>query len=352
MMLTDRQRLILHAVIDDYIRSAEPIGSRSISKREDVTFSPATIRNEMSDLEEMGYLEQPHTSAGRIPSIKGYRYYVDHLMKDDFAQAGDVTLLKQVMADRLQHSEKLVQQAASLLSQLTNYTSIVLGPEQQHTSLKRVQLVPIDDQHAVLLMVTSAGKVESRNVAIPPDFSIAEMERCIEIFNARLTGVPLLHLRAKLFTEVGSELAQYVDRYEELLKVIDEALDVESAQPKVITTGMTHMLDQPEFKDVAKVREILELFDHQEQLTQIVTTNSAGIQVRIGTENDHEAFKNCSLITANLSIAGESLGTIGIIGPTRMDYGRVIRLLDQLSSELISVNLRITDNSGGGDTSE
>lgn len=351
-MLTDRQRLILNAVIDDYIRSAEPIGSRSISKRDDVTFSPATIRNEMSDLEEMGYLEQPHTSAGRIPSIKGYRYYVDHLMRGDFGQTEELALLKQVFADRLQHSEKLVQQAASMLSQLTNYTSIVLGPEQQHTALKHVQLVPISEEHAVILMVTSSGKVESRNVAIPPDFSLAEMERCIQIFNERLSGVPLLHLRAKLFSEVGSELAKYVDRYEELLKVMDEALDVEATSPKVVTAGMTHMLDQPEFKDVEKVRTILELFDHQDQLTQIVPTTNSGIQVRIGTENDHEAFQNCSVITANLSIAGESLGTIGIIGPTRMDYGRVIRLLDQLSSELISVNMRITENDGGEESSE
>jgi heat-inducible transcriptional repressor len=340
-MLTERQRLILNAVIDDYIRSAEPIGSRSISKREDVSFSPATIRNEMSDLEEMGYLEQPHTSAGRVPSIKGYRYYVDHLMRSDFAEATGAGTLKQFFADRLQHSEKVVQQAASMLSQLTNYTSIVLGPEHQHTMLKHLQLVPLGEDHAVILMVTSTGKVESRTVTIPPDFSLAEMERCIQVFNQRLTGVPLLHLRSKLFSEVGSELGKYVDRYEELLKVMEEAFDVEQPQPKVITNGMTHMLDQPEFKDVAKVREILELFDHQETFAQLLPNTGDGIQVRIGTENDHEAFKNCSLVTANLTIAGENLGTIGIIGPTRMDYSKVISLLEQLSSELISVNLRL-----------
>jgi heat-inducible transcriptional repressor len=340
-MLTDRQRLILNAVIDDYIRSAEPIGSRSISKREDVSFSPATIRNEMSDLEEMGYLEQPHTSAGRVPSIKGYRYYVDNLMSQDFATPQEAGMLKQFFADRLQHSEKLIQQAASILSQLTNYTSIVLGPEQQHTSLKHLQLVPIHEEHAVIIMVTSTGKVESRNVAIPPDFSIEEMERCIQIFNQRLANVPLLHLRSKLFTEVGSELSKYVDRYEELLNVMEKALDVQTESPQVITSGMTHMLDQPEFKDVNKVREILELFDHQENLKQLVPTTGNGIQVRIGTENDNEAFKNCSLITANFTVDGESIGTIGILGPTRMDYSRVIGLLDQLSSELISVNLRL-----------
>src|SRR5690606_14777192 len=166
VMLSERQRLILSAIVDDYIRSAEPVGSRTISKRNDVSFSPATIRNEMSDLEELGFLEQPHTSAGRIPSNLGYRYYVDHLLHAGYLNVQDISLLKTVLADRILQIEQVIQQVSIIMSNLTNYTSIVLGPEVFHTTLRHLQLLPLDGNRAVAIIVTNTGHVENRIVSI------------------------------------------------------------------------------------------------------------------------------------------------------------------------------------------
>ena len=332
-MLTDRQRMILNAIIDDYIRSAEPVGSRSISKRGDVAFSPATIRNEMADLEELGYLEQPHTSAGRVPSTKGYRYYVDHLVQLKQLDDDDVHLVRSIVTDKMNQMEQVIQHAASILSSLTNYTSILLGPELFNTSLKHFGLVPLNATSAVAIIVTNTGHVENRTITIPPDLNMDEMQKVVNILNTKLVGVPLIRLKAKLYTEVGQELERHVDHYEGLISVLENALQNDEEQ-RIFMSGTTNMLTQPEFKDVDKVKTILDLLGEAPAIMKMFSTLPSGIQVRIGTENDHKAISDCSLITATYSIDGEPLGTIGILGPTRMEYGKVISLIDLISRDM------------------
>ncbi|RAP76740.1 heat-inducible transcriptional repressor HrcA [Paenibacillus montanisoli] len=338
-MLTDRQRMILNVIIDDYIRSAEPIGSRSISKRSDVSFSPATIRNEMADLEELGFLEQPHTSAGRIPSIKGYRYYVDHLVRLSQVNEQDRQMLRSFFTEKVSQMEQIIQHAAMILSNLTNYTSIVLGPETMANSLKHFQLIPISDDTAVAIIVTNTGHVENRTISIPEDMSMEEMQQAVNILNSKLIGVPISRLKSKLYTEVGQELGRYADQCERLLGILDEAI-VDDDEHRVFLSGTTNMLTQPEFKDVDKVKTVLDLLDETPTIKQMFSTLPSGIQVRIGTENTHEAINNCSLITATYSAQGKQLGTIGILGPTRMDYGKVISLLDLLSKDMAKLLAR------------
>ncbi len=338
-MLSDRQKMILSAIVDDYIRSAEPVGSRSISKRGDVGFSPATIRNEMSDLEELGYLEQPHTSAGRIPSHKGYRYYVDHLLKNYRLTESELDTMKLFFAERIQEMEEMVQQVAMILSNLTNYTSIVLGPEVFSTTLRHLQLVPLNSEQAVAIIVTNTGHVENKVVSIPEGVSVNEIERFIAILNAKLSGVPLLQLKSKLYNEIGTELRKNLSKYEDLIHLIEGVL-VNDETSRVFLSGATNMLTQPEFKDVEKVKTILDLLDETQTLVQIFSSAPSGIQVRIGTENRLEAISNCSLITATYSIDGCSLGSIGILGPTRMEYGKVINLLDHFSKDLAVILAR------------
>ncbi|RXZ77187.1 heat-inducible transcriptional repressor HrcA [Paenibacillaceae bacterium] len=332
-MLTERQRMILTAIVDDYIRSAEPVGSRSISKRGDVGFSPATIRNEMADLEELGFLEQPHTSAGRVPSTKGYRYYVDHLVKVGEVNEVDMNRIRQFMAEKMNQMEQVVQHAASILSNLTNYTSIVLGPETFNNSLKHFQLVPLNKETAVAIVVTNTGHVENRTVTIPESMDMLEMEKIARILNSKLAGVSLPRLRSRLYSEVGQELGKYVTHCEQLLDVLDNALSSDN-DARMFVSGTTNMLTQPEFKDVDKVKTLLDLFDETPTLIKLVSSFSDGIHVKIGAENDHEAINNCSLITATYSFDGKPLGTIGILGPTRMEYGKVITLLDVLSKDM------------------
>jgi heat-inducible transcriptional repressor len=335
-MLSERQRLILSAIVDDYIRSAEPVGSRTISKRNDVSFSPATIRNEMSDLEELGFLEQPHTSAGRIPSNKGYRYYVDHLVKRGHLSKQELDVIKLFFAEKLDEMERAIQHVAVILSNMTNYTSIVLGPELLSTTLKHLQIVPLNDHSAVAIVVTNTGHVENKVVTIPEGVSVSEIERIVNMLNARLSGVPLVHFKSKLFNEIGSELSHYTNQYEELVKLIEGVL-LHDEDDRIFISGATNMLTQPEFKDVGKVKGILDLFDETQTLVRLVSAASQGIQVRIGTENTVQAINNCSLITASYSIDGHSLGTIGILGPTRMEYGKVISLLDVLSKDMAAL---------------
>ncbi|NKI21121.1 heat-inducible transcriptional repressor HrcA [Paenibacillus dendritiformis] len=333
-MLTERQRMILNAIIDDYIRSAEPVGSRSISKRGDVNFSPATIRNEMADLEELGYLEQPHTSAGRIPSHKGYRYYVDHLVRLDRLSGEDIIRLKSAFAEKITAMEEIVQHTASILSQLTNYTSIALGPEVFDASLRHFQLLPLNENTAVAIVVTSTGHVENKTVTLPEGVSASELETVVNLLNSKLVGVPLYKLRSRLYTEIGQEISQYVSHVQELMALVEGILADNSDHRQVYLSGATNMLAQPEFQDVDKIKTIWELLEETPALIKVVGSAPSGIQVRIGQENAHAAITNCSMITATYSVDGQTLGTVGILGPTRMEYAKVITLLNHLSGQM------------------
>lgn len=335
-MLTERQKLILSAIVDDYIRSAEPVGSRSISKRGDIGYSPATIRNEMSDLEELGFLEQPHTSAGRIPSTKGYRYYVDHLLDAGALNSRDMLELRGLLADRIMEVEQVVQQAAMILSNLTNYTSIVLGPEVFSTSLRHLQLLPLSDNRAVVIIVTDTGHVENKTVTLPAGLPIAELEKTVAILNAKLVGVPIVQLRSRLYNEIANEMSRHVSQYEQMLAAIEGAL-VSDEENRIFFGGTTNMLTQPEFRDVEKVKTLLDLLEHGDMWVKLFSSVPEGIQVRIGAENSVEAINNCSLITATYAWHGKPIGTIGILGPTRMEYGKVISLLGHFSKDLESV---------------
>lgn len=335
-MLTERQKLILSAIVDDYIRSAEPVGSRSISKRGNVAYSPATIRNEMSDLEELGYLEQPHTSAGRIPSHLGYRYYVDHLLQTGNLKPEELAMLKNALADRIMQIEQVMQQVAVITSNLTNLTSIVLGPEIFSTSLRHLQILPLDEKRAVAIIVTNTGLVENKLVTIPEGISVNSIERTVAILNAKLKGVPIYQLKSKLYTEIAAEMKKHVDEFERLIATIDSALQQDDNQ-RLYMSGATNMLNQPEFRDVEKAKPFLDLLDKAELLVQMVSGVGEGVQVRIGTENTLEAMRDCSLVTATYSLNGQPIGVIGVLGPTRMEYGKVIGLLRHFSQDLTEI---------------
>ncbi|WP_139490442.1 heat-inducible transcriptional repressor HrcA [Brevibacillus dissolubilis] len=336
-MLSDRQRLILNAIIDNYIRSAEPVGSRTISKREDVGFSSATIRNEMSDLEELGYLEQPHTSAGRVPSTKGYRFYVDNLITPMSLNTDEVGNLKQVFADRIIHFEQVIEHTASILAQMTNYTAIAFGPEIFEHRLRSIQIIPLNERQAVAIIVTHTGRVENKPIDLPPGIHPGEIEKLTNILNTKLMDTPLSQLRHRLYEEVAAEMKQHVEQYQNMLQAIEGTMPAESSE-KMFLRGTTKILDQPEFQDVDKVKDILQLFESNQQVHNLFHTgNSHGLQIRIGQENDVDAVKNCSIVTTSYYYNGKPVGTIGILGPTRMEYGKVISLLDYLAQGLSKI---------------
>ncbi|TRY26246.1 MULTISPECIES: heat-inducible transcriptional repressor HrcA [Brevibacillus] len=332
-MLSERQRLILNAIVDNYIHSAEPVGSRTISKREDIGFSSATIRNEMADLEELGYLEQPHTSAGRVPSTKGYRFYVDNLIKPHMLSDLELSKLKQLFAERIHHFEQVIDYTAQILSHVTNYTAIVLGPEIFEQRLKHIQIVPLNETQAVAIVVTNTGRVENKLIDLPQGVRPQEIEKLVNLLNSKLTDVPLWQLRQRLYQEVAGEMRRHVEQYEEMLQILEESLQRQEGE-RVYLRGATKIMDQPEFRDVDKVKDILELLEQNDQLVHLFGPPTEGITVRIGQENQLDAMKECSIITTSYYIGGKPVGTVGILGPTRMEYSRVITVLNYLAEGL------------------
>ncbi|MEJ9209988.1 heat-inducible transcriptional repressor HrcA [Bacillus smithii] len=342
-MLTDRQLLILQAIIDDFIRSAQPVGSRSLSKKSEIHFSSATIRNEMADLEELGFLEKTHTSSGRIPSEKGYRYYVDHLLHPEKLNKQDIMMIRSIFAERIYEMERIVQKSAKILSELTNYTAIALGPRLKENKLKRIQIVPLNKETAVAIIVTDTGHVENRTFTLPKTISSGDIEKMVNILNERLFGVPLDNLQDHIYKEVAMLLRQHISNYDDILRSLVRAVEL-PADEKLFFGGKTNMLNQPEFHDIEKIRLLLDMIEQEKGIARLLNQIPIGIQVKIGRENKNLAMKDCSLITASYSIGDKHVGTIAVLGPTRMEYSRVISLLQFFSDSLSNVLTKLYQN--------
>ncbi|WP_419881442.1 heat-inducible transcriptional repressor HrcA [Peribacillus sp. B-H-3] len=342
-MLTDRQLLILKVIIDDFIRNAQPVGSRSLSKKEEITFSSATIRNEMSDLEELGFIEKTHTSSGRIPSEQGYRYYVDHLLHPQRLKKDDRAMLQSIFAERIYELEKIVQKSAKILSELTSYTSIVLGPKVKDNKLRKIQIVPISPDTAIAIIITDTGHVENKMISLPPSFDLNEIEKMANILNDRLAGVPLAELKDKIYKEVAVLLRQHIHNYGTIVSSLADTFAVSEAG-KIFFGGKTNMLKQPEFHDIEKVTSLLSMIEQEQGMYDLIKQNPAGIHVKIGRENNNTVLDDCSLITATYSVGEEQVGTIAILGPTRMQYSRVISLLEFFSNDMTALLTRLYQN--------
>lgn len=331
-MLTERQLLILQTIIDDFIETAHPIGSRALSKKESIDLSAATIRNVMADLEDMGLLEKTHSSSGRVPSEKGYRYYVDRVISPTL-KARELHLMKHIIQGNLLEMEQVVQLSADLLSQLTNYTAIILGPNELDAKLKEIQLITLTDQTAVAILITDTGHVEHRSFSISPSVSLEDIERMVNILNDRLVGVPIIKLESTLKTEVYALMKAHVKDHELMYDYLKSVLHYDDTA-KLYIGGSSNIMMQPEFKDVSKIYEFYSMLDKEEELISLLTNYQDGINVTIGNENKMDAIKHFSLITSPYKLGTNQIGTIALIGPTRMEYRKVITLLQSLSNEM------------------
>lgn len=335
-MLTERKKAILHAIIENYIHDAEPVGSRKISKQAGIPFSPATIRNEMSDLEEMGFLEQPHASAGRIPSQKGYRYYVDHMIEPQEVKEEVLDDIRQLFQKRYFELDEAIRETAHILSELTHYTVVVLGPETFQTHLHHLEMIPLDAKKAVVILVTDTGIVEHRLVDIPESVPIDQIDRLVAEMNRKLRGVTIAEMQGMLFGQFADALRQNLSQYEEIQTFIAQLLQPKPKE-RLFLEGKSQILSQPEFRDVEKVRNLLALLDVNEKVIPLFHQHQSGLFVRIGKELNHEVVDDCSIVSATYESGGLVAGTIGILGPTRMDYGRVLGILRMISLELTGV---------------
>ncbi|ANU19255.1 heat-inducible transcriptional repressor HrcA [Planococcus plakortidis] len=332
-MLTERQLLILKVTVDDYIQSAQPVGSNQLAKKPGITSSSATIRNELAELEGQGYLEKTHTSSGRIPSQKGYRYYVDHLLTPNPVPQQDIVQLRSVFEEKVTETEEIIKRSAGILSELTNYTSILLGPDIRKHVVKKLSIVPLSPGMAVAIIVTDSGHVENRVFSIPPDLDPSDIEKMVNILNERLIGVSLHDLHKRLEQETLVLLRQHIERYGELFRTFQQALLLPRAD-NVYYGGKLNILKQPDFHDIQKIRELMDVMEEGKHIPEILPIGAQGLQIRIGSENALAAMEDCSVITVSYDIGDEQMGSIAIVGPKRMDYRRIVSLLDYVSGDL------------------
>ncbi|NLI88863.1 MAG: heat-inducible transcription repressor HrcA [Epulopiscium sp.] len=343
MNMNERKIKILEAIIHDYIKTGEPVGSRTISKKYDLGVSSATIRNEMADLEEMGYIAQPHTSAGRIPSDLGYRLYVDKLMQYPKITQDYATIIGKMLQRNIGKIDDLMQETANLLALMTNYTTLVTAPSIRRTKLKHLQLIPIEGNTVALVTVTDANIVRHNVIRMPMEIPSEMFPKLSEILNHHLQGQTLNDIDMELVDKLKASLSEYEDIVAIIMEVLLETME-EDTTPDIFTSGVMNMLSFPEFKDVGKAKTIYETLEEKVLLAKLLEdTTSNGVQITIGKEHGIEQIKDCSIITSNYKIGEYTVGAIGLIGPTRMNYGQAVSVVQYLSNHMNMLLSQVTD---------
>lgn len=339
-MLDERKIKVLCAVIDSYLREAEPVGSRTISKEYNLGVSSATIRNEMSDLEELGYLSKPHTSAGRIPSDKAYRFYVNNILKENKIQI-DIEKkekIKRVLTRESKELDDLIQNSAKILSAITSYTALALSPQIKKMKLKHIQLVPLDGREILIILVGDSGIVKNTIFRLDQDISPEQVERISNFFNHKLKGLTISDIRKTVTVEVFREFYEYKNLLDSIIPIIINSLE-DNDNVEVYLDGVTKIFDFPEYKDMEKAKSFISFIEDKDQLLNVLLNNTLeeGIEITIGEENIYDTIKDCSLITTTYKLGDMIIGKIGVIGPTRMDYLMVISSLKLFSDNLSEI---------------
>ena len=333
MTMDARKFRILQAIIDDYILTAIPVGSRTISKKYEMGLSSATIRNEMSDLEELGYLDQPHVSAGRIPSAKAYRLYVDQLLKNGSIRTGDAADVRAYFTSRAQQMEDVISRAAQVLSGLTHYTSLVMSPKGAELRIRTLQLVPVSSQSALLVIVTDGGIMRDSVIRVGNDMDSDALYAVSRMLTERLSGHTLSEALA-LIKETERDMQAERQVLSGVAEFLD-AVDSEGGKAKLTLGGASNILNFPEYSDVEKARCFLSVLETKDKLLKLMENHGEmAFTVRIGPETGIPELEDCSLVTATYRLSDNTHGTIGVIGPTRMQYGRVLSVLSAMGKQL------------------
>lgn len=336
-MLNDRKKKILQIIIEDYISSVEPVGSRTIARKYDLGLSPATIRNEMSDLELLGYLEQPHTSAGRIPSAQAYRFYVDSLIEPGILADNDMALIDGWYNERRRNIDDIFQSTAKILSRMTKNVSMVLTNQQTTAKFSYLKFLPLDSQHAILCVVADDGSVDTAVVEIPLGMSANEIEYLAGKMSRLMEDHSLKDISMDVLQDVHLDVVEDKVIFSSLLQAVRNMTGHKPEQ-KVFLGGTKQLLNQPEFRDVERVRNLLGILEEERVLKDLLQGDeSSGLKVTIGSENKFTGIQDCSMVQATYRLNGQIVGTMAVLGPTRMEYGKVISVMDYLHKYLKTV---------------
>ena len=333
-MLNDRKKKILQLIIEDYISTAEPVGSRTIARKYDLGISPATIRNEMSDLELLGYLEQPHTSAGRIPSAQAYRFYVDSLIEPGSLTDNDMALINGWYKERRRSIDDIFQSTAKILSRMTQNVSMVIANKDTSAVFRYIKFLPLDNTHAILCIVTDDGNIDNCVVEIPLGMRPEEMDYLAGRISRVLEGKELSEISDELLSALHMDVAEDKVLFTSFLQAI-KRMNRKQNEQRVFLGGTKQLLNQPEFRDVERVKSLLGILEEEKVVRDLlVAGEDSGLKITIGTENKFTGIQDCSMVQATYRLNGKIVGTMAVLGPTRMEYGKVITVMDYLHKYL------------------
>jgi len=334
--LDERKKKILQAVIDEYVNTAEPVSSAALVEKYGLNYSSATVRNELAELEKNGYLDKTHTSSGRVPSEKGYRFYVDELVKEDDISLEEMKYIQSKLSTKVNEIEDLAKIATSTLSEITHYTTVAIGPKAETQLIEEIKFVLLGTRMLMVVIVTDSGLVKETIIKYDEDITLGQVETLNNLFNAKLKGKPLSKIdkpmEEYIFSEIKYSIKVIKPIIEQINKIIDEA-------ETIYLEGANKAFDLPEFKSLELAKNFVNVLDEKEAMLEILDSGVAkDINVYIGDENDKEELKDFSVVTFKHSVGNKELGTIGIIGPKRMNYSKVISVMKYLSKKINEQN--------------
>ena len=327
-MIGTRQKELLKEIVEEYVKTARPVGSKALCKK--FKCSSATIRNDMATLENLGYLEKTHISSGRIPSEDGYRYYVDNLMEPKKISGEDMLKLQTIFNNKELELNDAISKSLEIISDITNYTSVILGKESSDNKLQKVEVVPINSKQLIALVITDTGHVENKNVNLEDNIPMGEIAKTTELLNKMLVGTPIDEVPSKLEFEIKPIIRNYIQNYEVVYNAFYNALSNFTSERDVRFTGKANILKQPEFSTVDDVKNIISKFESKDMVSKIEEANDE-VKVYIGSENDID--DNVTVVKTKYKVNGRE-GTLAIIGPKRMEYERVINMLEYIKEHI------------------
>lgn len=331
-MLDDRKKQILQAIIEEYINSAEPVSSGTIVTKYGFSFSSATVRNEMSELERLGYLEKPHTSAGRVPSAKGYRFYVDELLKEDDISLDEIKYIQSKLETKVTQIEDLTKIATNTLSEITHYTTVSIGPNSEEQIIEEIKFVLLGNRMLMAIVLTETGIIKETIIKFDEDILESQVQTLNFIFNNKLKGKPLTKIDKPIEEYIFSEMNQSLSVIKPIIDQFNKAIEDGG---DLYLEGANKSFDLPEFKSLEIAKNFINVLDEKALMLEMLNTGMAeDINVYIGDENEYDELKDFSVITFNHTVGNRKLGTIGIIGPTRMDYSKVISVMKYINKKM------------------
>ncbi|MCI9015683.1 MAG: heat-inducible transcription repressor HrcA [Clostridia bacterium] len=331
-MLDSRKKKILQAVIDEYINTAEPVSSGTLVKKYGLEYSSATVRNELAELENNGYLDKTHTSSGRIPSEKGYRFYVDELIKEDNISLDEIKYIQNKLETRVNEIEDLTKIATSTLSEITHYTTVAIGPKTERQIIEEIKFILLGSRMLMIVIVTDTGLVKETIIKYDEDINQNQVETLNSLFNSKLRGKPLNKIDKPMEEYIYSEITYSIEVIKPIIEQINKVIE---EQENIYLEGTTKAFDLPEFKSLEIAKNFVNVLDTKEIVLDMLNSGVAkDINVYIGEENDNEKLKDFSIVTFKHLVGDKELGTIGIIGPKRMDYSKVISVMKYISKKM------------------